>query len=222
MEFIGCTKMARWSRDVIITEKIDGTQGQICIEEAGEHVLLAEDVRYATVNDVEYMMRAGSKNQWVGLHNDNHGFANWAFERSAELIAGLGAGRHFGEWWGSGIQRGYGLTKGEKRFSLFNVQRWCLFGHEPAVIPTGDPRVTKLQSILPECVGLVPIIWRGNMDDMNPSQILADLLKSGSHAAPGFDRPEGIVIHHVAGNVSFKKTCLNDNEPKSKVRSQEG
>ena len=31
-------------------------------------------------------------------------------------------GRHFGEWWGSGIQRGYGLD--EKTFSLFNAYRW--------------------------------------------------------------------------------------------------
>jgi len=28
---------------------------------------------------------------------------------------------------GSGIQRGYGLPKGEKRFSLFNTRRWALY-----------------------------------------------------------------------------------------------
>jgi hypothetical protein len=36
----------------------------------------------------------------------------------------------------------------------------------------------------------------------------------GSKAAPGFMKPEGIVVFHVAGNVGFKKTIEKDEEPK--------
>lgn len=32
MQFVEFPKMARWSRDIVITEKIDGTNGQIVVE----------------------------------------------------------------------------------------------------------------------------------------------------------------------------------------------
>ncbi len=64
-------------------------------------------------------MFIGSRTRWITAQDDNHGFARWVEGNKQELLK-LGAGRHFGEWWGSGIQRGYGLQKGEKRFSLFN------------------------------------------------------------------------------------------------------
>ncbi len=48
---------------------------------------------------------------------------------------------YFGEWWGSGVQRGYGLQKGDKRFSLFNVSRWALHGTQPKLIPNSDPTI---------------------------------------------------------------------------------
>ena len=40
MEFQDFPKMARLARDVIVTEKIDGTNAQVCIGEAGEMVTL--------------------------------------------------------------------------------------------------------------------------------------------------------------------------------------
>ena len=54
----------------------------------------------------------------------------------------LGVGQHFGEWWGFGIQRGYGLH--ERRFSLFNTGRWS----DPAVRPA--------------CCGVVPVLADGD------------------------------------------------------------
>jgi hypothetical protein len=36
----------------------------------------------------------------------------------------------------------------------------------------------------------------------------------GSIASPGFMKPEGIVIYHVAGDCYFKKTIENDEKPK--------
>ncbi len=199
-EFKAFPKIARYSREVIVTEKIDGTNGCIFIGEDSEFLI-------------------GSRTRWITPEQDNHGFARWAYEHKNELMK-LGPGRHFGEWWGSGIQRGYDLPKGEKRFSLFNVIRWCLHGQNPQPLPCGDLSIIKVQDILPPCVGLVPVLWRGKFDELNVAEILHDLGFLGSKAAPGFMQPEGIVIFHVAGNVGFKKTIEKDGEPKSKNKEQ--
>ena len=182
--------MARLSREVIITEKIDGTNASIYIDDDGTFL-------------------TGSRTQWITPEKDNHGFSRWAYEHKEELMT-LGPGRHFGEFWGSGIQRGYGLTKGDKRFSLFNVIRWCLYGNTPQRISKEDPLIVKMQDMLPKCCGLVPVLHRGtfNTDDCNTTLRL--LGQYGSKAAPGFFRPEGIVVYHVAGNVGFKQTLGDD------------
>ncbi|MES2697220.1 MAG: hypothetical protein V4773_27390 [Verrucomicrobiota bacterium] len=113
--------------------------------------------------------------------------------------------------------RGYGLTKGEKRWSLFNVSRWALPGTEPKQIPTEDPRVFKTQEVLPACCGLVPVLWRGMFDQAPISKLLGDLRTRGSAASPGFMKPEGIIVFHVEGNVGFKKTLEKDEVPKSRA-----
>ena len=106
----------------------------------------------------------------------------------------LGPGRHFGEWWGQGIQRGYALK--EKRFSLFNVTRWT--------------------EAHPPCCDVVPVLWRGIFETDAVLMCLRDLIETGSVASPGFMRPEGVVVYHVAANMCFKKTIEKDEEPKSK------
>lgn len=193
-EFQPFPKMARLSRICIITEKIDGTNAQILIGEDGS-------------------IRAGSRTRWITPQDDNYGFAAWV-EKHAEELKTLGPGRHFGEWWGAGIQRGYGLK--EKRFSLFNVSRWALYGTEPKQITTADPRIVKMQDVLPPCCGLVPMLFEGMFSTEQALQSLESLKVNGSAAAPGFMRPEGIVIFHVAGNVGFKKTLDKDDEWKGK------
>jgi len=198
LEFQEFPKMARFSRDIIITEKIDGTNAQILITEDGD-------------------IMAGSRTQWITPEKDNAGFAKWVEGNKTELLK-LGAGRHFGEWWGSGIQRGYGLSKGEKRLSLFNVGRWALYGIEPKRILTADPKIEKYQDVLPEGISLVPELYRGEFDTQKINEVLEDLKTNGSYASPGFMRPEGIVIFHIAGNVGFKKTIEKDEVPKSLVK----
>lgn len=195
IEFEGFPKISRMSREMIISEKLDGTNAQVVITE-----------------DLELL--AGSRTRWITPEDDNYGFAKWV-EANREEILKLGVGRHFGEWWGGGIQRGYGLQKGEKRFSLFNVSRWSLFGTEPQRIITADPRIEKYQEVLPECVGLVPILYRGMFDTKIIDEVLLDLETNGSYASKGFMNPEGIVVFHVAGNVGFKKTIKKDGVPKS-------
>jgi hypothetical protein len=190
-------KLARLQREVIITEKIDGTNAQIYITDDGR-------------------MLTGSRTRWISPEDDNFGFAAWARDNKDELMQ-LGPGRHFGEWWGQGIQRKYDLE--ERRFSLFNVSRWCLHGETPQPIPTADPRVVKMQEVLPRCCHLVPILRRGINISTLAESALYELSQRGSVAAPGFMQPEGIVVFHVAGNVGFKMTLDNDGVPKSSLKS---
>lgn len=187
-EFIAFPKMARLSREVIISEKIDGTNAQIFVTEDGQ-------------------MLTGSRTRWITPEHDNAGFARWAMDHREELLQ-LGPGHHFGEWWGQGIQRKYGLT--ERRFSLFNTVRWCIHGETPQTIPTADPRIVKTQDMLPPCCHLAPVLYRGEFSTVFAKWTLADLAKGGSKAAPGFKYPEGIVIFHIAGNVCFKATLDGD------------
>lgn len=191
MEFQSFPKMPRLSREVIISEKIDGTNAQILI--AANDKLFLTTGRAVYQND-EFSIFAGSRTRWITPADDNAGFARWVVEHAEELLQ-LGPGRHFGEWWGQGIQRGYGLK--EKRFSLFNVSRW-----------SGD-------SERPSCCHVVPELYRGPFDT-NIIELELDLLRTGgSLAAPGFMRPEGIVVFHTAGNIGFKKTLEKDEQPKS-------
>jgi hypothetical protein len=176
-EFEKFPKMARLSRECIITEKIDGTNAQVCITEDGQ-------------------LLAGSRTRWiaVGKQTDNHGFAAWCQDNVDELMK-LGPGRHYGEWWGKGIQRGYGLD--HNRFSLFNVARW------------GD------DAVRPKCCYVVPQLYRGPFDTEEINETLWALQKHGSYAVSHyFGNPEGIVVFHIAAGIGFKKTLENDEKGK--------
>lgn len=205
IEFNPFPKMARLSREIIITEKLDGTNAQVNIEliPFGEADVLdvitlqqrdqtALAVRMDPIARTALVLRAGSRNKWIWPGSDNAGFAGWAQANRDELFK-LGEGAHFGEWWGKSIQRGYGLD--EKRFSLFNVTRW-----------TDDVR--------PACCHVVPTLYRGEFDTDAISAELFQLRLTGSAAAPGFMNPEGIIVYHTAGNVGFKKTIDKDDVPK--------
>jgi hypothetical protein len=180
VEFTGFPKIHRLSRECIITEKIDGTNGQIYIGEDGTFLV-------------------GSRKRWITPEDDNHGFARWAHEHRDDLTSGLGPGQHFGEWWGKGIQRQYGMN--EKRFSLFNVGRW---------IYKECHRENDEQRVTPKCCHIVPVILRGEFRTESIKHMLYTLAMYGSYAAPGFMKPEGIVVFHVASGYLFKKTIEND------------
>lgn len=214
--------MPRLCREVIITEKIDGTNAQIAIEHVSKSIVTPEmtdkDEVLATrdVGGAVEMIRAGSRSRWLTRKTDNFGFAKWVQENSAELFK-LGEGRHFGEWWGSGVQRGYGLPKGEKRLSLFNVDRW-LDTHE--AIDSGDEQllVDGKKELAPVCCHVVPTIWRGIFDTHRINAALEILREHGSFAAPGFPKPEGVIVWHVQGRFGLKKTLENDEQPKSQIK----
>lgn len=147
----------------IVTEKIDGTNA--C-------VVVAPDGRVA----------AQSRKRLVTPEDDNYGFAAWVARHEDELRE-LGPGYHFGEWWGQGIQRGYGLK--ERRFSLFNVTRWA--------------------QERPRCCHVVPTLYVGTVDLSWIRQSIGfDLLSHGSYAAPGYLNPEGMVVFITELNASIK------------------
>lgn len=223
--FVEFPKLARLSREAIVSEKLDGTNSCVFIWDV-MHPILPGNGELQPLQagdppagipwvwqDEGIYVAAGSRTKWITPEDDNHGFAKWVAANVEQLVY-LRHGRHFGEWWGSGIQRGYGLTKGEKRWSLFNVARWCLHGQTPQRIPTADPRVERYQDVLPACCGLVPVLYRGVFTTDACETALEGLRANGSVAAPGYRNPEGIVCFHVAANMGFKKTLVKDDVPK--------
>lgn len=171
-EFQAFPKTVRLYRDSLVTEKIDGTNACVIVN---EHGVFAQSRKRIITPDV-----------------DNFGFARWVSEHEDELQT-LGEGYHFGEWYGSGIQRGYGLS--EKRFALFNAARWA------------DER--------PACCETVPVLARFTFDTHVVQQALAQLREEGSQAVPGYMNPEGVIVWHNAGRVAFKVLLEGDDLPKS-------
>lgn len=174
-------KIPRLKRDIVITEKIDGTNAQIHIPEDDGPII------------------AGSRSRWITPEDDNYGFARWVKENEAALKAGLGYGTHFGEWWGAGIQRRYDLK--EKRFSLFNVHRWADEAVRPAICH------------------VVPTLYKGPFSQCAIDDALGALQVGGSVASPGFMKPEGIVVFHVASQSLYKVTIEKDEESKGAHRA---
>ncbi len=146
----------------VITEKIDGTNGCIIITEDG-------DIFAQSRSRVLDETKAG----------DNFGFCKWVKAHKDELLT-LGVGYHFGEWWGLGIQRDYGLT--ERRFSLFNI--W--------------------QDNIPECVSKVPVVAN------TLEEAIERINKVGSIAAPGFMNPEGLVLSATQNRGARYKVIINE------------
>lgn len=203
MDFEAFPKVARWSRPVVITEKLDGTNAQVCVVDKVQGV----DYSKAVYDDGAVAVLVGSRTRWITPDDDNYGFARWAYA-NRDVLLGLGPGRHFGEWWGRGIQRNYGLK--EKRFSLFNVGRW----YDPKDCAGED---LGGRTAVPECCHVVPILAKGPNEPGVFEAVIQLLRERGSLAAPGFMNPEGAMLFHTAAGIVFKKTLVKDEAPKSQV-----
>lgn len=169
MDFEAFEKISRLKRTCVITEKIDGTNAQITFADDGT-------------------MYVGSRNRWITPEDDNFGFAGWA-KRNEQELRKLGPGRHFGEWWGAGIQRRYAMD--EKVFSLFNTSRWT-------------------PETLPSCCRVVPVLYAGEFSTHAVDEALAALAANGSAASPGFEKPEGVVVYLPQARSLFKVTLGGD------------
>jgi len=183
-------KIPRFARESTTTEKINGTNAQILVTQYGD-------------------VFAGSRTRWIspGKLTDNYGFAAWVEGNRDELLD-LGPGKHFGEWWGAGIQSGYGLT--ERRFSLFNVARWRPRPEVRTPSPAEEAFIHEKACFAPACCDVVPVMYRGPFDTAAVDACLQRLRVEGSVAAPGFMQPEGVIIHHSSSGTLWKRLLVND------------
>lgn len=172
-EFIAWPKTPRLFRDMVITEKLDGTNSAIVFNEDGE-------------------IFVQSRNREITPDNDNYGFAGWAYKYREGLFETLGKGRHYGEFWGKGIQRHYGQVS--KRFSLFNQRK-----HADLFAVIGDVVVDSTK-----------VLYRGEFSTVQAQLVLKTLGNIGSMHAPGFMNPEGIVVFHEQAGQVFKLTFEGD------------
>lgn len=174
--FVPFPKIPRLFRECVVTEKLDGTSAAVWVDGDGD-------------------VWPASRNRWITEDEDNFGFAAWVASHADEF-SGLGPCVLHGEWWGSGINRGYGLKNRERFFSLFNTSVWDDDGVRPA------------------CCRVVPTLYRGPFNYNAIETALEDLGDLGSVAMPGYMDPEGIVVYHTAANQLFKKTLKDDEKAK--------
>ncbi|WP_432157780.1 RNA ligase family protein [Streptomyces sp. bgisy153] len=205
-EFREWPKTKRLFRDIVVTEKIDGTNSAVHIT-AVPHIPALGDFppgAYSLVVDgIRYVVSAQSRRRIItpGKTTDNYGFAGWVYDNAEALVRLLGEGLHFGEWWGRGIQRGYDLAG--RAFSLFNTERYANV-HE-SVGEFGGVPVT---------VGPVPVLYDGVFSEERITGELEVLRKYGSVAAPGFPNPEGICVYHSQSRNVYKVTLDNNDAGK--------
>lgn len=208
-EFVEWPKTKRLFRDIVVTEKLDGTNSAI-------HITKGAEVEFPTVTLEAHPLRAGeffvdghiwyvtaqSRRRIItpGKTTDNYGFAGWVYDNAADLVRILGEGLHFGEWWGQGIQRNYGME--DRRFSLFNTERYDHLNHDDAAIFDGSR------------VNTVPVLYQGVFDQDVIEGQLRELREYGSFAAPGFMNPEGICVFHSQTRNVYKVTLDNNDAGK--------
>lgn len=209
MEFQPWPSISRLNKDAIYTEKIDGTNAAVVIEQY-QPVWYAEGsdipIRNVEIDGTVYSVWAQSRKRFIYPGDDNFAFAHWVDKNAENLVRLLGVGRHFGEWWGSGIQGGYGLPKDERRFSLFNVKRWeHTLTHEHG------------HEMIPELY-LVPVLGKSTFSTVTAKLLVEYLREHGSEASPGFKKPEGVVVFHTASGTPYKTFLENDDIHKSQLK----
>lgn len=192
------------SVEMTITEKIDGTNVQVVIED-GQIVCVGSrnreifpDIPALRDENGRTVRDENGKPVRRKVVRDQFGFAQWVEDNAEGLVAFLGDGRHYGEWAGPGIQKNpLGLPR--RMFFVFNVQR-----HTPE-------RFEQLGHLVPDLRG-VPILYCGKFDIDRIEREHAELLMYGTRVAEAVNpkQPEGIVVS--AFGTKLKMT--DDNRPK--------
>lgn len=212
MEFEAWPKIPRLNRGMVITEKIDGTNACIIISKPESMEDFKAGVETCTAEVGEYLIHCQSRKRIIqpaeigGKGADNMGFAAWVAENCENGLLHLGPGRHYGEWWGQGIQRGYGLD--HKRFSLFNAGRESY----RAAIEGG---------VVPDVVDTVPVLATADFSSDVIDEALDNLRRTGSIAAMRAGvvgtAAEGIIVFHGASRNLYKVTLDGDAKPKGQA-----
>lgn len=207
MEFKAFEKINRLNNvGMQITQKIHGTNAQVMIYEVLEQTGFQPDGHsYIQVDGKTFFIRAGSRTRWIYPGDDNYGFAQYVDQNKEAFVRLLGPGQHFGEWAGLGINSGEGLDK--KIFVLFDFWKY--------------PPERELP---PGCV-VVPVLYQGAFDLNKIEEVMADLKTNGSKLAPGFMRPEGIVIttmgHRLKKVFEAEETQWKKGDEKAKAIKEE-
>lgn len=220
VEFQKYPSISRYRKNISITEKVDGTNAAVGIIKgmtgpecatAGPEDNESNMMTFVVLDDQMFTVFAQSRNRLITPDSDNHGFAAWVWSNAADLAGVLGEGLHYGEWWGSGIQRGYGLTKGEKHFTVFNPERYDLSGQE---IVTSVP-------VLYTGPAYLPVTPFDSQTNDAVEYVMQRLRKNGSSLpyARGFNNPEGVVVFHTASRTLYKVTFEYDEGKWSKTAS---
>lgn len=184
-------KTARLFRDIVITEKLDGTNAAIGIVRLTPESNVLNYAGHAIVEYAgsTYAVYAQSRKRLITPGDDNYGFARWVYANASALVGQLGEGLHFGEWWGKGIQRGY--ERDHKCFSLFNARKWRYLNRQPL----GDAYLDR-----------VAILYDGPFSEQMIKGALNYLKLYGSYSAPGFKRPEGVCVYFKQADTILKVT----------------
>lgn len=205
IEFQPWPKTPRLFRDIVITEKVDGTNSAVIIEEVMFDDPSEIDPNVLAVIDrgpYRYAVAAQSRNRLItpGKTTDNHGFARFVEENAEKLVDLLGPGRHYGEWWGKGIQGRYRVQF--KGFALFNTEK-----HDGLYTWFSD---TSIGDVLVEAM---PVLYKGPYSEQRIRETLSELSADGSVVSP-FDSAEGIVVFHTQSRKVYKVTLDNNDKGK--------
>lgn len=184
-KFEAYDKTPRLNRPIFISEKLDGTNAGIIIDEHGA-------------------VWPQSRNRMIhpGKDTDNHGFARWVLDNADILRDALGPGRHFGEWVGPKIgPRDYGLT--ENHLYLFNPK------HAEAVEASGLDRL----HIVPQLEALDTFDSEGVASTLRELvETGSHIAPTGKHVRPEgiivYHPASGQVFKVLADNDELPKTIL--------------
>ena len=166
-----------------ITEKVDGTNGLIEI---------------GIQTDLLLTVNFGSQNRYISSHDDNMGFVNFFEQHTGDIFniydmikeekGDITLPLHiYGEWFGKGIQRGYGLA--DKHF-----------------MPFSEFLATKLIDAGVPNIKMPVTLHSGKFSIATLDGCMNKLKDEGSQVIPGYNRPEGVVIYFPTYNFRLKET----------------
>lgn len=213
-EFKNYGKIPRWVNEhVWISEKIDGSNSCVVIEDYTGVTDISDEERATilgfTVTDAGvFAVRAQSRSRFItpSKGKDNFGFAAYVQENANALVKTLGVGYSYGEWYGSGIQSGYGLTNGERHFALFPTARHTMWSDD-------YEKYTEVPGL-----EIAPELYDGPFGEGNCIEDCLNLLRdhgSFAHSARGFARPEGVVVQFKLSGARYKAFVNDDGVSKS-------
>lgn len=186
MEFEKWPQIPRINKALVfVSEKIDGTNAQIAINDETIAPILNEAGRTIVEPSVCTTVRAGSRKRWISQDYDNYGFAAKVAKYRNPLSKLLPTGRHYGEWAGPGIQRNP-LKLQFNTFFSFNTK---LFQPE---------YLERIQEEIP-WFDVVPLWFQGNLEEF--TKLLPYLKEGRPLDARQFSGPAEGFVAFISGTL---------------------